>query len=103
MKIKQIVVSEGGKELLSPKDGIILQGCVFVSEIAEDGTPHGGLLGDGKTVEAMLNAKVPFRAYSWEEFLDGVSADPQMLMQYAQKKIGTHRGNPQVINSSFPR
>jgi hypothetical protein len=92
MKIKKVVVSEGGIELLSPTDGVILQGVMFSSDIEEDGTPHGGLFGDGPTAESMANAEVPYRAYSWKELLDGLDIDPQVLMNYAQQKMGTPRG-----------
>ena len=103
MKIRKVVVSEGGKELLTPQDGVIMQGCLFVSEISEDGTPHGGLLGDGLSAEAMVNAEVPFRAYSWTEFLDGLNVDPQVLMQYAQQKIGIPRGQGPSLGGPHQR
>jgi hypothetical protein len=92
MKIKQVVVSEGGKELLSAKDGVIIQGCLFVSEIGENGIPHGGLIGDGPTMEAMEKAEVPFRAFSWQELLQALKIPPQELHAYIQQGTPTPRG-----------
>jgi hypothetical protein len=93
MKIKQVVVSEGGKELLSGKDGVIVQGCIFASEINENGVPYGGLVGDGPAMEAMEKADVPFRAFSWQELLQALQIPPQELHAYMQHSTPTPRGN----------
>jgi hypothetical protein len=83
MKIQKTIISEKGSILSNPKEGFILYGCVFVSEIDEAGMPTGGLLGDAKTAEKIIESGVEPKAYSVREFIEALNIDPFELSRIA--------------------
>ena len=84
METKKIVISESGEEL-GPKDGFIVQGCIFPSNVDGEGLPKGVLYGDGKTRDILLNKYVPFRAFSIKEFIEGLGISPKKLREVADQ------------------
>jgi hypothetical protein len=84
MKTKQVIVTENGKTLLDPKDGFIVLGAIFVSQIDNNGNPTGGLIGDSKTADTILNAGVKPTAYSLEDFIEALCIDPFELKRIAE-------------------
>ena len=87
MNKKQIVISENGKSLVDPKDGFILLGSIFVSQLDDNGNPTGGLIGDAKTADIILNSGITPTAYSIEDFIKALDIDPYELKRIAEKLI----------------
>jgi hypothetical protein len=94
MKLKQVVLSEQGKELNSPNSGIIVYGCIFTSDVDEKGIPRGGLVGNAQTMEKILTVGVDGKAYSYEEFLIHAPISATELRRIADLKSKTDRTVP---------
>ena len=91
MKTEQIIISESGEKLIDPKEGFILYGSIFVSQLDENGLPNGGLLGDGKTTEKIIDAGIKPTAYSVKDFIKSLGIDPFELKRIAEEMIPRER------------
>jgi hypothetical protein len=85
MKIESVIVAEDGTKLLTPKDGFILVGSVYVSKIDDNGKPEGGLLGNGDCNNVS--------AYSVRDFIRALGIDPYELLQIAKSLMPAGRSN----------
>ena len=72
------VLSDSGKEL-GPRDGFIVQGCIFVSMVNQEGIPQGGLIGSGKEAEMISKAGVPYSVFDKMQMLEALSYTAEEL------------------------
>ncbi len=92
MEITSVIKTEKGQLLTTPKDGFIVLGCIFVSQVDTNGNPNGGLIGDGNTAEKILDAGVKPTAYTWQDFIKALMIDPYELKRFAEEQIPHSRG-----------
>lgn len=76
MKKIEVVVSEGGTNLLGPNDGFVVYGAILKA----DG--ERGLIGDANVLQKMANDGIEPTAYSNVEFLDALYLDPDVVYEW---------------------
>jgi len=84
MKTKTVVVTESGIPLNDKNEGFVVYGAIF------KGDNEGGLFGDGSTMEKLGEAGIEGKAYTVEEFFDGLYLDPEVFYDYYLK----HKNKP---------
>lgn len=76
MKKIEVIVSEGGTNLLNPNDGFVVYGAILKA----DG--ERGLIGDSNVLQKLANDGIEPTAYSNFEFLDALDLDPDIVYQW---------------------
>jgi hypothetical protein len=89
MKIKKStqVFTENDKIIQDPNEGFIVLGCIFKAEVDDSGVPVGGLIGDSRTADEILNNGVQPTAYTNKDFIRALLIDPYALKRIAEELI----------------
>ena len=91
METRNIPISEGGVPLTNSRDGVIVQGNIYVARLDEDGCPDGGLIGNNfpNTEEnpAFYLYQIRTQAYTWKELFEALDVSPdEIARQYHRLK-----------------
>lgn len=85
MKTVVNIQTESGKILTDPEQGIIVVGSIFKAHIDTCQNPIGGLIGNAKDTEKMLNTGITKHAYTNKEFIKALCIDPFELCRIAEE------------------
>ena len=99
MKKIEVIVSEGGTNLLKPNDGFVVYGAILKA----DG--ERGLIGDANILQKLANDGIEPTAYSNVEFLDALYIDPDVVYEWwlRNRPPGNRQDgfNPNPDNTGF--
>ena len=78
------VLSKSGHEL-APKEGFIVQGCIFAAKVDDAGLPCGGLVGTAAVCKQLKEADIPCDVLSKEEMLQALGFTAEELKETLAK------------------
>ena len=87
MKVKEVVVTESGIELIKPDDGFILYGALLKAD------RQSGLLGDGDLIDVIENNGRAPTAYTNQEFLESLCLPISVFEDYIIAHSAIARSN----------